>query len=722
MSKQNKTHKQKTKKVLDVRDMIMQLFKDSKNKRLSFKQIKKKLSSKFPADVLYDTTEELVHDKLLERKGTALIQRNTQKEHTRTEATLTGVLELNQSGVGFVTIEGFEKDVRIQRRNIGSAFTGDKVKIVLTDVRKGSRLEGRVTEIIERNTEYITGVIEIDERFAFVIPDDKSYHNDFYIPRPLRGEAKNGDKVVVRFIEWVPEEKNPVAEVVRILGKAGEHETEMSAILIENNFRLEFPESVLEECMRMSSEVSEDELKLRRDLRTLTTFTIDPYDAKDFDDALSFRQLKEDVFEIGIHIADVSHYVNIGSDTDLEAQRRATSVYMVDRTIPMLPERVSNELCSLRPHEDKRCFSVMVQMNDNGKVIEQWFGKTLIHSDERLTYEEAQEILEGKPHKLAEALHKLNKLAYKLRERRYKEGAINFETVEVKFILDEQAKPIDVYVKERKDAHMLIEDFMLLANRLVAEFVNRKKLDGAPHPFVYRIHDLPDMAKLEDLRDTATVFGYKLKFDTPKSIAQSFNNMMKQLKGKPEQNMLESLAIRTMAKAIYSTENIGHYGLAFKYYTHFTSPIRRYPDVMAHRILSDILYGGKHQRYPQLEKLCKHSSDMEKNAADAERMSVKYKQVEYMQSRVGQVFNALITGVTEWGVFAEVMDTKCEGLIKLNMLGDEHFELDTKAHAVIGNETGTKYALGDQIKIKVLKANLDKRQLDYAVATADDAY
>jgi ribonuclease R len=470
----------------------------------------------------------------------------------------------------------------------------------------------------------------------------------------------------------------------------------------------------------MTDHVSEDELKLRRDMRLIPTFTIDPYDAKDFDDAISFRELSDGIFEIGIHIADVSHYVTQDSETDIEAQKRATSVYMVDRVIPMLPERLSNELCSLRPNEDKRCFSVIVQMNDKGKVLEQWFGKTLIHSIQRFAYEEAQEVLEGKPHALSHALLTLNKLAYKLRERRYKKGAINFETVEVKFKLDENNKPIGVYVKERKDAHMLIEDFMLLANRLVAEFVSRKKLDGAPVPFVYRIHDLPDMTRLEDLRDTAAVFGYKLNFDTPRQIAESFNKMMKELKGKPEQNMLESLAIRTMSKAIYSTDNIGHYGLAFKHYSHFTSPIRRYPDVLAHRILNDILYGNKQRKYPHLEDLCKHASDMEKSAADAERMSVKYKQVEYMQTRVGQVFDALITGVTEWGVFAEVIENKCEGLIKLTMLGDERFELDIKAHAVVGIETGTTYSLGDKIKVRVLKANLEKRQLDYELVYDKD--
>lgn len=719
MSK-DKPFKPKEKKARNVRDLILQQFKNSKNKKLSFKQIKKKLSDKFPSDVLYDTVEELIKDKILERKGSSIVQRGDSKKVTRFETTMTGILELNQSGVGFVTIEGYEKDIRIQRRNIGSAFTGDKVRIVLTEVRKGSRIEGRVVEIIERNTDYITGVIEMNERTAFVVPDNKSYQHDFYVPHTMRGDAKNGDKVVVRFVAWNPEEKNPVAEVVEILGKAGEHNTEMSAILIDNGFRLEFPKSVMEECERMSDEVHEDELKLRRDMRTITTFTIDPHDAKDFDDALSFRRLKDDVYEIGIHIADVSHYVIQGSDTDIEAQKRATSVYLVDRVVPMLPERLSNELCSLRPNEDKRCFSVLVQMNEKGKIIDQWFGKTLIHSGHRFSYEEAQEVLEGKPHELSDVLTTLNQLAYKLREQRYKEGAINFETVEVKFKLDEQSKPIGVYIKERKEAHMLIEDFMLLANRLVAEFVSRKKLDGTPYPFVYRIHDLPDITKLEDLRDTAAVFGYKLNFDTPRKIAESFNKMMKELKGKPEQNMLESLAIRTMAKAVYSTENIGHYGLAFEYYTHFTSPIRRYPDVLAHRILNDVLYGNQRRIYPHLDDLCKHASDMEKNAADAERMSVKYKQVEFMQSRVGQVFDAIITGVTEWGVFAEVIETKCEGLIKLNAMGEERFELDMKAHAVVGTETGRSYALGDAIKIKVLKANLDKRQLDYELAEDDD--
>jgi len=494
----------------------------------------------------------------------------------------------------------------------------------------------------------------------------------------------------------------------------------MQAILVENGFRLEFPREVMEECNRMEARVTKYDEELRRDFRAVPTFTIDPVDAKDFDDALSFQRLDNGLYEIGIHIADVTHYVRPDTFTDREAALRATSVYLVDRVVPMLPERLSNELCSLRPHEDKMTFSVVVQMNDAGKVVDSWIGKTIIHSNYRFSYEAAQEVLEGAHHEYAGELLKLNQLAYKLRAARYKKGAINFETVEVKFRLDEHGVPIGVYVKERKDSNMLIEDFMLLANRLTAEFMSKKKLRGAPHPFVYRVHDLPNEDKLEDLKTMAGVFGYRLNLDTPEQISKSFNKMMEDIKGKPEQNMLESLAIRTMAKAIYTSENIGHYGLAFEHYTHFTSPIRRYPDMLAHRILADVIYGEKPRAYKDLEQLLKHSSDMERSAAEAERTSVKLKQVEYMSTKLNEVFDGIITGATGWGLFVEITENKCEGLVRLADIPGDEYVYDEAKHQARGTHTGKKHRLGDKVKVKAIKADVRRRQLDYMLAEDED--
>jgi ribonuclease R len=695
----------------DVKTLILQMFKDSKEKKYSFKQIRKKLRDTFSNDVIYEAIQELVHDDILVPKGTAYT--TSKKKEVNKHVSLTGTIQITQSGLGFVTLENYDEDLKVNQRNTLNALNGDTVKIALLQAKSRGRLEAKVVEIVKRNEAPIIGDIDSNGKTFFLVPDAKKSTTDFFIPASKLNGAKAGDKVVGKFVEWQKDEKNPIAEVIQILGKAGDNNTEMHSILIDNGFKLEFPPEVIEECDKMQLNNSADEIAKRRDFRNITTFTIDPYDAKDFDDALSFQELENGIYEIGIHIADVSHYVQPGTATDIEAATRATSVYLVDRVIPMLPEKISNELCSIRPNEDKLTFSCVVKMNDKAEVLDQWIGKTIIHSDKRFTYEGAQEVLEGAESEYKKELLKLNELAILLKEKRFKNGAINFETVEVKFKLDEKGVPLGVYVKERKDANMLIEDFMLLANRLVSEFMSKKKYKGENYPFVYRVHDTPDMTKLEDLRDMARLFGYKLNLDTPNNISKTFNKMVEDVKGKPEQNMLESLAIRTMAKAIYTTQNIGHYGLAFKDYTHFTSPIRRYPDVLVHRILNTVLYGDEKNIIKDLENLCTHSSEMEKSAADAERMSIKYKQVEFMSTKVGSVFEGIISGATEWGIFVEIIENKCEGLIRLQNIEEDFYEYDEKNHLIKGRKYGKRFRLGDKIKVRVKKADLEKRQLDF---------
>jgi ribonuclease R len=540
-------------------------------------------------------------------------------------------------------------------------------------------------------------------------------HQDFFVYPENINNARNGDKVIIEVTSWAEHDRKPEAKVVDVLGKAGENEAEIHSIMAEFGLPFKFPEHVERESEAIDEGITKKEIKKRRDFRDITTFTIDPLDAKDFDDALSFKKLDNGNYEIGVHIADVTHYVDLKSELEKEAYDRATSVYLVDRTIPMLPERLSNGLCSLRPNEDKLTFSAVFEMDDKGKIKSEWFGRTIIHSDRRFTYEEAQEVLESGKGDYAHELITLNTLAKKLRKERFNKGAVNFETTEVKFKLDEKGKPLAVIPKVRKDAHKLIEEFMLLANKQVATFVYNYKKGKEKNTFVYRIHDFPDPDKVKDFSVFAKQFGHKMNVEE-QSISRSLNDLMEKIEGKPEQNILEQLAIRTMAKAKYSTETKGHFGLAFDHYAHFTSPIRRYPDMMVHRLLQSYLDDSKPASKEDFEQKSLHSSEREKRAADAERASIKYKQVEFMASAENKVYEGLISGVTEWGLYVEIVETKCEGMIRLADLTDDFYEFDEKKYRIVGRKRKKIYTLGDRVKVRVKKTDIDKRLIDLVFA------
>ncbi|MBP9082859.1 MAG: ribonuclease R, partial [Bacteroidia bacterium] len=569
------------------------------------------------------------------------------------------------------------------------------------------------------------GTIQINPKFAFLVPDSNKSNIDIFIPLSKLNGAKHGQKAVAKITEWLPETKNPTGEIIEVLGEAGDNNTEMNAILVEYGFPLRFPKEVEEEAEKIPFEIPAAEIKKRRDMRNITTFTIDPVDAKDFDDALSVQEIEENKWEIGIHIADVSHYLRQGMSMDEEAFERGTSVYLVDRVIPMLPEKLSNHVCSLRPNEDKLCYSAIFHIDADANVLDEWFGRTVIHSDKRFSYEEAQEVIENKEGPLSKEILLLDTLAKKLRAGRFKKGAITFEKVEVKFRLDEKGNPTGVYTKENKDSNKLIEEFMLLANRKVAEFIGKhnagKKVKGSGHPskaptFVYRIHDSPVPEKLQNFSLFASKFGYQINTRTEKEVAHSLNQLMSDVRGKREQNVLEQLAIRTMAKAVYTTENIGHYGLAFDYYTHFTSPIRRYPDVLVHRLLDLYLHEGKSVDAKDYEEMCQHSTNMEIRASEAERASIKYKQVQYLQDKKGVVFDGLISGVTEWGFYVELTESKCEGLVRLRDIGNDFYELDEKNYCIIGHRSGKVFRLGDEVRVEIKNTDLVKKQIDFLLA------
>ncbi|NCC73269.1 MAG: ribonuclease R [Sphingobacteriia bacterium] len=643
-----------------------------------------------------------IPDKLVAKKGLKSI--------------VTGKVDMKRTGKAYVSTPEFGEDIFVASNHTGHALHGDEVKVRLFPQRKGHKPEGEIVEVIQRSKSHFVGTIEKSAKFAFMISESPTMPVDIFIPLANLKNAHHGEKVVVKITEWPEHANNPFGEVVKVLGRPGENEVEMQAILVENDFPLAFPKEVEKEMAKLPAEIPAEEIKKRRDFRPVTTFTIDPFDAKDFDDALSYRQLENGNHEVGVHIADVSYYVTPGSLTDKEAYQRGTSIYMVDRVVPMLPEKLSNMVCSLRPNEDKLCFSAVFELDDNAKIIKEWFGKTIINSNKRFDYEEAQKIIETGKGDLAKEVLILWSLASKLKDARFSKGAISFNTQEVKFKLDENSKPIEVLIKEQKESNFLIEDFMLLANRRVAERIGRKRGNIEPKTFVYRIHDQPSPEKLNQFIQFVGKLGYKMRINSERSLAKSFNDLFEKVHGKGEENLVETLAVRTMAKAEYSTTNIGHYGLAFQYYTHFTSPIRRYPDLMVHRLLQHYLDKKNSVNKDEYEEKCIHSSDMERKAQDAERASVKYKQAEYMSDKIGQEFDGLISGVSKYGIFVEIKENKCEGMIRLQDMDDDFYYLDEENYKVVGHRHQHEYKLGDPIKIRVKHIDIMKKQLDYELA------
>ena len=629
---------------------------------------------------------------------------------------LTGTFQRKSNGKNsFVPDDGSEP-IFIAERLSGHAMHGDKVKVSLTAKRRGRKVEGEVIEIIERAKETFVGTLKVEKYYAFLLTEDRTLANDIFIPRDMLKGGKNGDKAVVKVIEWPQDAKNPIGKVVDVLGQAGDNTTEMHAILAEFGLPYVYPKAVETAADKISDVITPEDYAEREDFRETTTFTIDPKDAKDFDDALSIRPLKPGLWEVGVHIADVTHYVKEGSCIDKEAEKRATSVYLVDRTIPMLPERLCNMLCSLRPNEEKLAYSAIFEINDKAEVKNTRIVKTVIKSNRRFTYEEAQAIIETGEGEYKEEILKLNEMAQILRKNRMASGAVDFDRVEVRFEIDEKGKPLSVYFKESKEANKLIEEFMLLANRTVAECIGKVPKNKKAKVFPYRIHDLPDPDRLENLNWFVNRFGYKIRTSGSKTeVSKSLNKLLADVRGKKEQNLVEMVSLKAMQKAKYSTHNIGHYGLAFDYYTHFTSPIRRFPDMMVHRLLARYLAGGRTAMEAKYEDLCEHSSEMEQIAANAERASIKYKQVEFMGERMGQEFDGTISGVTEWGLYVEINENKCEGMIPMRELDDDYYDFDEKAYCLTGRRYHKKYSLGDPIRIKVVRANLERKQLDFAL-------
>ena len=630
-----------------------------------------------------------------------------------------GTLDIARSGIGYVIVEGQPKDILVRPSDFNTAFHGDTVNVEVTSSKTNGRIEGRITEVISRKQTEFIGHIEIGKQQVFFVADGNKAIPDFFIPSGKLSGAIDGDRVVVKMTSWKKGERKPVGEVIAILDPEDSNDLAMKEILLEKGFPLQFPEEVLEAAERLPDLISAQEIKKRKDCRSLLTFTIDPVDAKDFDDAISIRKIKTGLYEIGVHIADVSHYVEPDTDLDKTAYEKATSVYLPDRVLPMLPERISNELCSLRPHEDKCTFSILFQINAKGEVKDQWAGKTVIHSDHRFTYEDVQQIIESKEGLYQEEVLLLNNLAQQFRKKRFEKGAINFSSVEVRFILDEKGKPTGIILKESKEAHQLVEEFMLLANRTIAETIAKIKVNGEPVPFPYRVHDTPDEEKLKPFTEFAKKYGHTFDISSPEKIASSFNQMLKDANGRPEQHVLEQLGIRTMSKAIYATDSIGHYGLSCEHYCHFTSPIRRYPDVMVHRILEACL-NGHPPMDKKMDQKCRHCSERERAAMEAERAANKYKQVEYMRQFLGDIFEGVISGVASFGFFVELVETKCEGLVSVNSLLDfDEFRHVEEDYCLVGLRSGRAFRMGDKVRVKVVAANLDKRQLDYEWAPTE---
>ncbi|WP_459926608.1 ribonuclease R [Flavobacterium covae] len=711
-----------SKGVKDFSGKILKLLSKEPNKPFNYKQI----ASRLDVDDTKSRNEIIKDLKILASKKQILeIEPGKYIVKAQSQDYYEGIIDMTARKSAYLLCEDFEEDVFIPFANLNHALHGDKVKVYVYNRRKGKRPEAEVIEVLERERMEFVGVIDVQKNFAFVTTANPKMYTDIFIPKEKMGEAKDGDVVLVKIEDWPKKADSPFGSVEKVLGRPGEHDTEIHAILAEYGLPYDFPVEVEAYAKKLDTSIQAEEIAKRRDMRNILTFTIDPKDAKDFDDALSFQVLENGNYEIGVHIADVSHYVQEGTILDDEAFKRATSVYLVDRVVPMLPEVLSNFACSLRPHEEKYTFSAVFEINAKAQVVNQWFGRTVIYSDQRFAYEEAQHIIETKgntipaeislteeayivPDAIVEATLKLDELAKILRRNRMNNGAISFDKVEVKFKLDENDEPVGVYFKIAKDANHLIEEFMLLANRKVAEFIGKQK-----KTFVYRIHDEPDENKLMNLQGVISKFGYSLNFKSKDTISKSLNTLLENVVGKKEQNMVDTLAIRTMSKAKYSTENIGHYGLAFDYYSHFTSPIRRYPDVMVHRLLQQYLDGAKSADEEAYEEKCVHSSNMENSASNAERDSIKYMQVKYMQDHKDQEFLGVISGVTEWGIYVEIVENKCEGMIRIREIKEDYYTFDEKQYALVGQVTKDLLQLGDEVWVKVKNADLVKKQLDY---------
>ena len=696
----------------ELADKLITFFQMRPNEAFAPKQLFRSLNlTTHPLKMLcMDILDEMVEDAFLQ-----IVEHGHYKFNDH-GLVMTGIFQRKSNGKNsFIPDDGGEA-IFIAERKSGHAMHGDKVKVVLCAKRKGRMLEGEVIEVIERANDTFVGTLKVEKNYAFLLTESKMLANDIFIPKERLKGGKNGDKAVVKIVEWPEDAKNPFGQVLDILGKAGENTTEMHAILAEYGLPYVYPAHVEAAADKISDVITPEDYAEREDFREITTFTIDPKDAKDFDDALSIRPIKPGLWEVGVHIADVTHFVKEGSCIDKEAEKRATSVYLVDRTIPMLPERLCNMLCSLRPNEEKLAYSAIFEMNDKAEVKNSRIVKTVIKSDRRFTYEEAQAVIETGEGEYKEEILQLNKLAQILRANRLAHGAIDFDRVEVRFEIDEKGKPLSVYFKESKEANKLIEEFMLLANRTVAEFIGKVPKNKKAKVFPYRIHDLPDPDKLENLNWFVNRFGYKIRTSGSKAeVSKSINKLLASIKEKKEQNLIEMVSLKAMQKAKYSTHNIGHYGLAFDYYTHFTSPIRRFPDMMVHRLLSRYLAGGRTAQEAKYEDLCDHSSNMEQIAANAERASIKYKQVEFMGERMGQEFDGTISGVTEWGLYVEINENKCEGMIPMRELDDDYYDFDEKSYCLTGRRYHKKYSLGDPIRIKVVRANLERKQLDFAL-------
>ena len=695
------------KKVLT--DQVFSFMNNNAGRSFNYRQLAKRLNIKG------DYEKKLVSEVLKELSGQGKIKEIYQGKFVvkASRGYITGTVDLTRMGYGYIVTEDMDEDVFITASNLRTALHGDKVKVWLYARRKGQRPEGEVVEILERAKTTFVGTVEVMPNFAFLLPDNKNMPYDLFIPASKLNNAKQGMKAIARVVDWDPKSKNPVAEIVEVLGYPGEHETEIHAILAEFELPYTFSGEVERDAERISDIISAEDIRGRRDFRSVRTFTIDPADARDFDDALSLRKLDNGNWEVGIHIADVTYYVRPDSLLEKEARQRATSVYLVDRVVPMLPERLSNHICSLNPNEDKLTYSAVFEINEKSEVLSEWFGRSIINSDKQFSYKEAQKVIDTGKGDMKDQITVLHKLAQQLRSKRFSSGAFGFERIEVQFELDEKGKPVSIKFRDFGTANQLIEEFMLLANRKVAELVG-KKLKGKT--FVYRVHDKPDPEKIDSFSHFIKRFGYKLETDGTSSLPKAMNKLLKDVEGKKEQNIVETLALRSMAKAVYTTDNIGHYGLAFKYYTQFTSPIRRYPDMMVHRLLTmylDKKIPGGHDRY---ETQCEHSSKMERLATEAERASIKYKQVEFMSDKIGKVFEGVISGVTEWGIYVEIIENQCEGMIHIRELADDFFEYDEENYCIRGRNTGKEYMLGDRVDVEVVKADLQKKQLDYRLA------